>query len=124
MDKKKILIIDDEEAFTRMIKLNLEATGLYEVSEENRGTQGVAAAKAVCPDLILLDIIMPDLDGMMVARNLKDDPATKDIPVVFLTVVVQKKETEGSSSIIGGYPFIAKPVNTQELIDCLGKYIK
>lgn len=107
-----------------MIKLNLEATGLYEVSEENRGAQGLAAAKEVCPDLVLLDIIMPDLDGMTVARNLKDDPATKDIPVVFLTVVVQKKETEGSCSVIGGYPFIAKPVNMEELVGCLGKYIK
>lgn len=124
MDKKKILIIDDEEAFTRMIKLNLEGTGLYEVLEENKSTRAVATAKEVRPDLILLDIIMPDLDGTTVARNLKEEPATKDIPVVFLTVVVQKKETEGSCSVIGGYPFIAKPVNTEELIGCISKYMK
>ncbi|KPK98087.1 MAG: histidine kinase [Omnitrophica WOR_2 bacterium SM23_72] len=124
MDKKKILIIDDEVAFTRMIKLNLEATGRYEVSEENKGAQGVAAAKEARPDLILLDIIMPDLDGTTVATQLKEDPATKDIPVVFLTVVVQKKEIEDSGNIIGGYPFIAKPVNMEELIGCLSKYIK
>jgi CheY-like chemotaxis protein len=124
MDKKKILIIDDEEAFTRMIKLNLEGTGLYEVLEENKSTQAVATAKEVRPDLILLDIIMPDLDGTTVARNLKEDPATKNIPVVFLTVVVQKKETEGRCSVIGGYPFIAKPVNVEELIGCINKYMK
>ena len=124
MDKKKILIIDDEVAFTRMIKLNLEKTGRFEVCEENNSAQGVAVAKEVRPDLILLDIIMPEMDGTTVARLLKEDPATKDIPVVFLTVVVQKKEMEGSCNVIGGYPFIAKPVNVEELIGCIGRYIK
>jgi DNA-binding response OmpR family regulator len=124
MEKKKILIIDDEEGFTHMIKLNLETTGKYEVVEENKGSQGVATAKACNPDLILLDIIMPDLDGSVVARQLREDQDTKGIPVVFLTVVVQRKETEGSFSIIGGYPFVAKPVNVEELVGCIDKHIR
>lgn len=123
MEKKKILIIDDEESFTHMVKLNLEATGKFLVVEENKGSQGVAAAKAHRPDLILLDIIMPDTDGSVVATQLKEDKETQGIPVVFLTVVVRKNETDGKCSVIGGHPFIAKPVNLRELISCIDKYI-
>ncbi len=124
MEKKKILIVDDEESFTHMVKLNLEATGKYEVREENRGLFALDTAKAYDPDLILLDIIMPDKDGTEVAAELKEDKATKGIPVMFLTVVVRKQETDGACSIIGGRPFIAKPVSIKELTECVERYIR
>ena len=118
MGRKKILIIDDEEFFTKLVKLNLEKTGKYEVRTENKGLRGVDAAKEFKPDLILLDILMPDTEGSEVAAQLKNDAITSNIPVVFLTAVVKKDELQGGS-VIGGHPFVAKPVSTNDLINCI-----
>jgi DNA-binding response OmpR family regulator len=123
MDRKKILIIDDEEALTRGVKLNLELTGKYVVRIENKGSLGLKAAREFRPDLILLDIAMPDIDGSQVAEQLKDEDNCKNIPIVFLTALVTKKETHESSSDIGGYPFIAKPVSIKNLISCIEENI-
>ena len=116
MKKKRILLIDDEPSFTRMLKLNLEETGAYEVRAENSGTQGLAAARQFKPDLILLDIVMPDMSGGEVAFEIKNDRNTKDAPVVFLTAAARKNEDEG---IIAGRTLIAKPVTVEEVIDCI-----
>ncbi len=116
MSKKRILLIDDEPSFTRMLKLNLDETGAYEVRAENRGTEGLAAARQFKPDLILLDIVMPDMSGGEVAFGLNHDRNTKDTPIVFLTAAAKKKEDEG---IIGGRTIIAKPVTVEEVIDCI-----
>lgn len=123
MEKKKILLVDDEEGFTRIVKLNLEATAKYAVRIENKGSLALAAVKEFKPDLILLDVIMPDMAGSDVAAQIKEDDETKNIPIVFLTAAVTKKELDGSCSLIGGRPFIAKPVNLKELIYCIEKYI-
>ena len=119
MTKKRILLIDDEPGFTRMLRLNLEKTGAYEVREENRGAQGLATASEFKPDLILLDVIMPDADGGDVAARIKADKNLKDVPIVFLTAVVTKKE-EG---MIGGRPFIAKPASVKDVIACIEKHL-
>jgi DNA-binding response OmpR family regulator len=121
--KKKILIIDDEESFTRLVKLNLESTGRFEVRIENKGELGFDAAKTFHPDLILLDIVMPDMEGSEVATKIKQDESVKNTPIVFLTCLVRKEEEGGTCSIKGGYPFIAKPVNLKELINCIDKII-
>jgi CheY-like chemotaxis protein len=123
MLKKKILIIDDEVGFTRMVKLNVEGTGKYEVRIENKGALALDTAKAFRPDLILLDIIMPDVAGSEVAACLYEDNSTKNIPIVFLTALVTEKELDGSCSIISGYPFLSKPVKLKELIDCIDRHI-
>ena len=117
--KKKILIIDDEVDLTRMVKLNLEATDRYEVGIENKGANSLNAIKVFKPDLVFLDIVMPDADGTNVVQQIKEDKETRHIPVVFLTALVKKEEVKGSSSVIGGYPFLAKPVSTKELIACI-----
>ena len=121
MGKKRILVIDDEADFTKLIKLNLERTGQYEVKTENKGLLGLATAKEFKPDLIFLDIIMPDADGGNVCYQLENDDETKGIPIVFLTAVVKKEEVEKSKGNIGGHSFIAKPVSAKELIDCIEK---
>lgn len=123
MVKKKILIIDDEESFTRVVKLNLEAIGRYEVRIENKGSLGLKAAKEFKPDLILLDIFMPDEEGSEVALQLKEDYAVKKIPVVFLTAAVRKEEAKASFGVIGGHPFLAKPVTVQELVSYIEENI-
>ena len=119
MPKRRILIIDDEQGFTRLVKLYLEETGRYEVQAESRGAHGVAAAREFHPDLILLDIIMPDLDGASVAAQLREDAELRDIPVLFLTAMVSREETGAQSRVIGGNPFLAKPQSMEMLIACI-----
>ena len=121
--KKRILIVDDEEATTRLIRLNLEQTDRYEVREENDSLRVIAAAHEFRPDLILMDVIMPELDGGDVVSRLKTDPKLKNIPVVFLTATVRKKEVDNFGGIIGGFPFIGKPASAQELITCLERHL-
>lgn len=120
--KKKILVIDDEEDFTKLIKLNLEQTGEFEVKTENSATEGIATAKQFKPDLIFLDILMPDMKGDELAYELKADEVTKDIPIVFLTALVTKEQVKEGHGFIGGRPFIAKPVNVEELAAYINKY--
>lgn len=124
MDKKKILIVDDEERFTQLVKFNLEETGKYEVRTEKRGSLGVAAARGFKPDLILLDILMPDMEGSEVALQIKSNEDTKHIPIVFLTAVAKEKEVERDGGLIGGHPFIAKPVTAGKLIEAIEKNIR
>jgi len=124
MEKRKILIIDDEASFTRLLKLNLEQSGKFEVRTENRGSQAVQTARAFKPDLILLDIIMPDMDGSEVANRLKGEPVTKDTPILFLTALVKDQEVESKSGTIGGHIFLAKPITTDELITNIEKTLE
>lgn len=124
MEKKKVLIIDDEVNFTKLIKLNLEQTGKYEVKVENYGLSGIATAKTFKPNLILLDVIMAGMDGTDACYQLENDKDTKNIPVIFLTAVVEKKEVEASGGFIGGHLFIAKPVDIKQLIYFIEKNIR
>ena len=123
MAKKRILIIDDEKDFTRLIKLNLEQTGEYEVREENEGVRGLYAAREFKPDLILLDVLMPDIDGGDVCYQLKNDKDTSNIPVIFLTAAVNKEDIKKHGGIMGGHFFIAKPVEIKDLISFIYKNI-
>ncbi len=124
MEKKKILIVDDEVAFTRNIKLNLEKTGKYEVYTENKGRKVIATLKDCKADLILLDVLMPDMDGGAVASRIKADPIFKDIPIVFLTATVSKRESGAKGTERGGLFFLAKPVTLDQLIDCIEHHLQ
>lgn len=119
MTKKRILIIDDEAAFVRLLRLNLDGTGRYTVRAETRGLDGLAAVREFRPDLILLDVMMPGLDGGEVAARLREHPAGKDIPIVFLTAAVKKEEVRSRHGLIGGLNYLAKPVELDELITCI-----
>jgi len=123
MEKKRILLVDDEVTFTELLKLNLEQMGAYEVRVENKGAAAVAVARAFKPNLILMDIVMPDLDGGQVAAQLQADPRLADTPIVFLTAVVTKREAKKHQGIIVGFPLIAKPVSTEEVVACIERYI-
>src|SRR5213593_3995653 len=113
MTKKKILVVDDEVSITRLLKLNLEKTGAYVVRSENEGTKTVAAAQEFKPDLILLDVMMPDIDGGDVAADLQADPLLRSVPIVFLTAAVKKEELDAKGGMIGGFPYIAKPLDVK-----------
>ncbi len=121
MDKKKIMIVDDEKSLTDMLKLMLEKTGKYEILTENKGAQALDAAMSFKPDMLLLDVMMPDMDGGEVARRIKNNEETKDIRVVFLTAAVTREEGDKIGSKMGGYPFIAKPVSMELLLGYVEK---
>jgi two-component system, OmpR family, response regulator len=111
MVKKKILVVDDETSITRLLKLNLEKGGAFTVRTENEGTKTLAAAKEFKPDLILLDVMMPDIDGGDVAAIIQADPLLRSVPIVFLTAAVKKEELEAKGGMVGGFPYIAKPLD-------------
>jgi CheY-like chemotaxis protein len=123
MSLKRLLLVDDEEPFTRLVKLNLEQTGRYTVRIENDGSKALATAREFAPDLILLDVIMPDADGGEVAALIKADAALKAVPIIFLTAAVSQKELDGPSGMIGGRMFIAKPVNKRSLIELIDQQL-
>src|SRR5437762_7985124 len=124
MEKKRIPIIDDEASFTRMVKLNLEKTGAFEVREENKPTNALAAAREFKPDLILLDVIMPTMDGGDVASQIRNDRHLKTTPIVFLTATVSQREAGEEGLNSGGDLFLAKPVTLENLINCLNENIR
>jgi CheY-like chemotaxis protein len=121
--KKKILVVDDEASLTRLIKANLERTGKYEVLTENQGTKAIEAARRFKPDLIFLDVMMPDMSGDDIAAEIQEDPQLRGMQYVFLTAIVTKGETAATGSLIGGHLFLAKPVKTEELIATIEKIL-
>lgn len=114
--KKRILMVDDEAALTRMVKLNLERTGDYEVRTENEGTKAMAAAREFKPDLIMLDVMMPGMSGDEIAAQLKEDPELSETKFIFVTAIVTRDEAGQAGSEIGGNVFLAKPIKAAELI--------
>ena len=113
---KRILVVDDEPALTRMIKLGLEQTGRFEVRTENQGMAALPAVRDFKPDLVVLDVMMPDMPGDEVAAELREDPALAGTPVIFLTAIVTREETDAGGTEIGGNLFLAKPVQATELV--------
>lgn len=113
--KKKIMIVDDETSFTRLVSMNLKATNRFEVQECNKAVKAVTMAKEFQPDLILLDVIMPRMDGGEVANRIQAKPGLEKTPIIFLTATVAQRE----NGDIGGFPFLAKPVNAKKLIETI-----
>jgi DNA-binding response OmpR family regulator len=123
-EKKRILIIDDEVSFGRMVKMNLEKTGAFEVRVENRAAAAVPAAREFRPDLVLLDVIMPNMDGGDVAKQIKRDRTLRGTPIVFLTATVSKREAGEGGFSSGGELFLAKPVSVEALIACINEHVR
>ncbi|MEQ1861002.1 MAG: response regulator [Chthoniobacteraceae bacterium] len=119
MSTKRILIVDDESGFTRLVKLTLQKSGDYEVREENDGTRAWLVAREFKPDFIFLDVVMPKIDGGDVARQIRADPTLAHVPIIFLTAIVSSRE-QGHE--IGGFPFLAKPVSVNAIIRCIEEH--
>jgi two-component system alkaline phosphatase synthesis response regulator PhoP len=115
VDKKKILVVDDEDSIVEVVKFQLEEKG-YEVLTASDGEEGLKKAKEEMPDLIILDVIMPHMDGAAMAEALKDAPGTKEIPIIFLTSLVEEEEEKRTDHKIGGHIFIHKPFKIEELL--------
>ncbi len=113
--KKRILVVDDEPALTRLIKLNLERTQRYDVCTENKGTKAIEVARQFKPELIVLDLNMPDMLGSDIGAQIAKDPELRSIKVVYLTALLTKDEEKASGGLIAGKSFVAKPVTSDEL---------
>ncbi len=108
-----VLVIDDEAPIRLLCRVNLEAEGMR-VSEAGDGPGGLELARAQQPDVILLDVMMPGLDGWRVAEMLLDDQVTRDIPIVFLTARADVRDRARGIDL-GGLEYITKPFNPVEL---------
>ncbi len=116
---KKILIADDEEAVRSLVKRILGKT--YKVIEADDGEEAVKVAVNQKPDLILMDILMPEMDGLTACYAIKRNQATKEIPVVMLTAVDYELNRKLSQDVMGSQGYITKPFNSQELMDMITK---
>ena len=116
------LIIDNDPNATHLVKVLLERTGHYLVLEENDATQAHHSARNFRPDLILLDVVMPETDGGEVAAQIEADPELHETPIVFLTALVTRAEAKSGLSI-QGHPILAKPVSIPELINAIEQYL-
>jgi DNA-binding response OmpR family regulator len=108
-----VLVIDDEAPIRLLCRVNLEAEGMR-VTEAPDGPAGLEQARNVQPDVILLDVMMPGLDGWRVAEQLLDDDRTRDIPIVFLTARAEFRD-RAKGLDIGGVDYVTKPFNPLEL---------
>jgi len=122
-EKKRILIVDDEVSFARMVRLNLEKTGAFDVRTENKATYALAAAREFKPDLIILDVIMPNMDGGDVSNQFKRDRQLHDTPIIFLTATVSKREAGEGGLNSGGALFLAKPVSVETLVARINEHL-
>jgi DNA-binding response OmpR family regulator len=119
---KKILVIDDEPLVVEVLKIRLEMND-YEVITASDGVEGIERAMREKPDLILLDILMPGLDGYQVCQKLKEDRKTERIPIIMLTALGQSAgRKKGHSS--GAYDYIFKPFDDEELLKSIEKALK
>jgi two-component system, OmpR family, alkaline phosphatase synthesis response regulator PhoP len=109
----RVLVIDDEAPIRLLCRVNLEAEGM-EVLEAADGPSGLATARAERPDVILLDVMMPGLDGWRVAEELLDDERTQGIPIVFLTARAELRDRARGIDL-GGVDYVTKPFNPVEL---------
>jgi CheY-like chemotaxis protein len=123
MRKKRILVVDDEASITTLLQLNLEKTGDYTVRTANHGEQVLPAVREFKPDVVLLDVMMPGMDGGVVAEKIQTSPDCKDVSLVFLTAAVKREEIEACGGVIGGFPYVAKPLNVKGVISVIEKQL-
>ena len=120
--KRRILIVDDDANSTHLVKILLERSGPYLVVEENDAAKADQTAHNFKPDVILLDIVMPEIDGGELATQIEADRELHDTPIIFLTALVTHSEAN-SGLQIQGHPLVAKPISIPELIDAIEKHL-
>ena len=126
MDAKKILVVDDEEELLELIAKSLSGEG-YTVTAVTTAEDAMDKAKTLLPDLILIDIILPDMEGPEAIRALNEDPLTGNIPVIFFSgIVTREQEGEASCEVRVGerrYKALSKPFSSKELMTEVQKAI-
>jgi DNA-binding response OmpR family regulator len=116
-----VLIVDDEQSIRLVCRVNLHAAG-FETLEAADGAEAIALARSERPDLILLDIMLPNVDGWLVAERLAGDEATREIPVVFLSARSEHDDMRRGYEL-GGVGFITKPFEAADLAELVTRTI-
>ena len=114
MEKKKILIIDDEQDLVDFVKIRLETNG-YQVVSAYNGEEGIVTCVRENPDLVLLDILIPKIDGFKVCQALKKDPSTAGIPIIMLTAKDRTEDIK-SAKEVGADGYIIKPFDSATML--------
>ncbi len=122
MEKHKIMVVDDEPDIVKLVKISLEMAN-YEVIEAFSGIEALQKTKEIVPDLFLLDIMMPDMNGYEVCKKLKADERTRHVPVVMLTAKGQKGDAEQGLKM-GADDYIIKPFDPYELGEQINEILK
>ena len=117
----RILLVEDEKNIIISIKMFLEKQG-YIVEVANNGIEALEKVQTTLPDLILLDIVMPKMNGLTVCRIMKENPETKHIPIVFISAKTQKADIDEALKL-GAEEYIIKPFNHEEIKSVIKKYI-
>ncbi|MBI9082387.1 MAG: response regulator [Desulfobacterales bacterium] len=115
-EQRKIMLVDDDPEILSLLSLKLEKKGIYEVISTSKGAEAANLATMESPDIILLDIEMPDMQGDEVASSLLESEATKHIPILFLSSMITKSDVAMSGGIIGGRQMASKSGSVKELI--------
>lgn len=121
MGNRSVLVIDDEVDFVDAVRMRLEANG-FEVIGAHNGKDGFEAARRLSPNLILLDVVMPKINGFEALAKLKADPATSFIPVIMITAQ-SDIEYAFDAGKLGATDYIIKPVKLEGLLDLVNKYV-
>lgn len=122
--RHRVLLIDDDENFTHTLRRSLERTGRYEVREVNNSLTALAVARRFRPHLVLLDVVMPGLDGGDVAAQFAGDPRLRRIPIIMLTGLIDTGETDGDAIVrLGSMKVLRKPVDMELLSKCMSNII-
>ena len=120
-EQKRILLVDDHQTVFRLLEAIVRING-YELMYAESGQQGIVMARQELPDLILLDVMMPDIDGFKVCQYLKENPETKDIPVMFLTARGAEGDLKTGRKA-GADGFMTKPFQTREVLKQIEKLL-
>lgn len=122
MNDKRILLIDDEETIQEVVQVGIEIEAGWQVAIASSGLEGIKLAQTQQPDAILLDVMMPDMDGISTLSNLKANSKTRSIPVIFLTAKTQTTEKDQLQSL-GIVDVITKPFNSMTLASQIAKIL-
>ncbi len=121
MSKKKILVVEDEESLLKLESILLTSKG-YEVKGVSNGQEALDAVAEEKPDLILLDIMLPEIDGFEVCRRIKSDENTRDIPVIMLTAK-KSREDMARGEKVGADWYITKPFKSAMVIETIQRFL-
>jgi DNA-binding response OmpR family regulator len=122
MNQKRILLIDDEETIQEVVQIGIEIEAGWQVAIASSGLEGINLAKSQQPDAILLDVMMPDMDGISTLSNLKANAQTSSIPVIFLTAKTPASEKDELQNL-GVVDVITKPFNAMTLASQIAKIL-
>ena len=119
----KLLVVDDDDAFCAFLE-ELLSRSQYEVLTAANGKEGISLAMQEIPDLIILDVMMPDMSGGMAAHYLSENISTQSIPIIFLTSIISEDQEMMVDNQEGNYQFLAKPIKVEHLLEEIEKCLK